>query len=936
MERQVHTMSDEYRSRQERRKAQAKHKHHRKKRGLLKKVLLSLLIAFLIAVVGGGIAVFAIIQSTPELKPELLDSPFTTSIYDKNDEPVDRVFKDQNRVKVNIDDVPEKIKQAFISIEDRRFREHFGIDIRRIGGAVLANITEGWGSEGGSTITQQVVKRSILTPEKKLTRKIKEAWLAIQLEQEYTKDQILEMYLNKIYFGNRAWGVITASEVYFGTKDLTELNLSQIALLAGIPNAPSHYDPYEHPDRAAERRNTVLDAMVETGAISVKQAEEAKAKPVKKLVVDEERDEEDTTPYGAFIDQVYNELVNEREVVSSDEFFQGGLKIYTTLDPEVQKHVHQLLKSDEIPYPDEHFEAGISLIDTQSGAVRAIGGGRDFTTVGSGTNYATDVKRSPGSTIKPIIDYGPAVEYLKWSTYHQLIDEPYNYPGTNTPVNEWDGKYWGKMTMRRALAHSRNVPAAKTLEEVGLDKARTFAENLGIHIEGEMYYSASLGSIDPGVSPLQMSGAYAAFGNQGAYHKPYTVRKVVFQNGKTIEFDHKPEVAMNDYTAYMITDVLKSVIAYGTGSSINLPGLPVAGKTGSHQIPDEIREQYNITGDGYWDRWFTGYTPQYTLSVWTGYPHVDPDGDGKDPKYIRVDGSQNLAMMIFERLMSTVSAGNVSDWEKPSSVVAATIEKSSGKLASEHTPDDDKITELFVRGTEPTETSEQYQELEVPQNLNATYDEETNEITLTWDYPKNDEGIAFEVDVSIDGASSQDLGPTEGKKMVVKHPQPGSTYAFRVTAVDAENDQKSDPAEVTVKIPEEETTDETDEDPDRDGNNGNNGPGNGPPGDGNNNPGNDPPDDGNGDSDAGNSDDENSPGNGEPEDKDQEENDDGDGPGNPTTPQMNGSTPTDVISRQWGSSYSASFTCLFLIRFCPSRHKSSNGHTSHSGDCALQ
>ncbi|HEU5138912.1 MAG TPA: PBP1A family penicillin-binding protein [Bacillales bacterium] len=809
-------MSDEYRSRQERRKAQTKAQSKKSnkinKGGLFKKIVLALCIVIGLGIIGGGIAVYAIIQDAPELKPALLDSPLTTTIYDKDNHKVETIFGTQNRVKVNISDVPKTLKQAFVSIEDRRFYDHFGIDIRRIVGAAIEDIQHMAIVEGGSTITQQVIKRAILSPKQTFVRKIQEAWLAIQLEQKYSKDQILEMYINKIFFGQNAYGVKTASITYFGIKDLSKLNLSQMALLAGIPNAPTAYNPFEHPENAAERRNLVLNAMVETGAITKEQAQKASSIPVTDLL--KEQDTEQTPPYyGAFIDKVYKELKDRGIVKDRTQFRQSGLKVYTTLDSKAQQKVYHLLKSDEIPFPNKYFQAGLALTDTQSGAIRAIGGGRDYTSSGSAFNFGIDSNNSPGSNIKPVLDYGPAVEYLKWSTYHQIVDEPYDYPGTDKSVGEWDGEYWGEMSIRRALAWSRNVPAVKTFhqtkEEVGEDKVRKFAESIGIPIDNLFPSSALGGGI--GVSPLQMAGAYAAFGNQGVYHEPYSVRKVVFPNGKTVEFDHKPEVAMHRYTAYMITDMLKTVLNSGTGQMADIPGLPVAGKTGSTQIPDDIVEKYNIQKDGYMDEWFTGYTTQYSISVWTGYKDIDVNGDG-DPEFISFEPLENsnldstdLAKLIFKKLMMSISDEDVSDWEMPDSVKKVAIEEDSGLLPSEDTPEDQIVTELFVEGTQPTKVSNKFKQLEAPKNLKAQYDEKKKQIIVTWDYPEKKENIGFKVGYSADGQTMQNLGTVGKTKVIINNPDPGSAYQIQVTAVNSESKKQSDPVTTTVQISEEKT-----------------------------------------------------------------------------------------------------------------------------------
>lgn len=680
----------------------------KKHKSLWKKIVLGLGITFSIIMITGAIAVAVIINGAPSLEASDLKTPQSTQIYDQDGKHISTLFREENRVRIDIDEVPDLLKNAVISIEDKRFYDHSGVDYHRLLGAVKGNIKKGWGSEGGSTLTQQVIKRSVLSSEKTLKRKIQEAWLSFKLEREYSKDEILEMYLNNVYFGHGAYGVKTASVKYFGKDDLSELNLAQVAMLAGLPNAPSMDDPFKNPERADKRRDKVLSAMASNQVITEGEAEEARSTSIADALHEGE-DDEDDDPYNAFIDTVYDQLVKQEKVVSDDEFYQGGLNIYTTLDSDAQKAVYDLLHSDEIPYPDQNFETGISLVDTKTGAIKAVGGGRNFKAI-SYTNYAsTPLSQSPGSTIKPIIDYGPAVEYLNWPTSHILSDVEYQY-SNGTPIREWDGEYWGDVSMRRALEWSRNIPALKAFQAVGKEKVGEFSAGLGIDMKEliEPYdghesipEAAAIGGFDP-VSPLQMAEAYAAFGNGGTYNEPFTVEKVTFPDGTEWEPDLKSNEAMHDYTAYMITDMLKTVVTSGTGTQANIAGIPVAGKTGSTNISKENKEKYNID-NGLRDSWFAGYTPQYSMAVWTGYPSMT-NSDG-DPQYIRYDGTQDIAKTLFRELMAQISDPNMSDFEKPDSVISIG-------------------SDLYVKGTEP-----QYQSpaQEPPQNNEQEDPEEDQE-----------------------------------------------------------------------------------------------------------------------------------------------------------------------------------------------------------------
>lgn len=794
-------MSD-YRSRQERRQSQAKNKSKGKGKGngkgLFKKIVLAFSVFVLLCIIGGGIFVFAAIKGAPKLKGSLLDSPMSSVIYDKNGKKVTDVFDKHNRLKVNIKNVPPLMKKAVVSIEDRRFYQHHGIDPRRIVGAAVADVTSGHLVQGASTIDQQVVKRVFLSPRKTFTRKIQGAWLAIQLDRHYTKDQILQMYLNQIYYGHGAYGIKEASEVYFGTTDLSKLNLSQMALLAGLPNLPSADDPINHPSNAKSRRNTVLKSMVTNGVISNSQAQKAEAKSIKSILDPHQLSSNKKNPpyYGAFDEVVYNELVKQEKVIGKDQFYSGGLKIYTTYDPSAQKKVYNLQHSNELNYPDKYFNSGIALIDTQSGAIRAIGGGRKYSAQSSGINFAT-AKTDIGSTAKPIADYGPAIEYLKWSTYHPLKDTPYKWPGTNKSLHDWDSKYRGKMTARDALAYSRNIPAARTMFAVGKDKAAQFASSLGINVKKPVPGTFSIGSFQPGASPLQMAGAYAAFGDQGVYHKPYAVKKIVFPDGRTIVLHHKPKVVMHDYTSYMITDMLKSVINYGTASGLgqSLPsGLPVAGKTGSVGLN---QKKYPVSfSRPLSDEWFVGYTPQYTMAVWTGYSSIMHHG-----KAYYVKGgqhSEHIAMDTFQKVISSISSSHVSDWKKPDSVVKVKLEKGTGLLASNNTPSSDVLNELFVKGTQPSKVSTKYNKPDKPANLQASYDDKSQSINLKWDYPKTSKGVKYTISYSVDGGNMKKLTTTDKTNITLNNASPGSTYTFQVVATIGS--KNSDPAQTTLSV----------------------------------------------------------------------------------------------------------------------------------------
>ncbi|MDV2685545.1 PBP1A family penicillin-binding protein [Alkalihalophilus lindianensis] len=661
----------------------------KKKSSLFIKVMTVFTILIVVAGAIGSVQIYGLVQSAPSIDDDTFAFANSSTLYDQSDEEIISLSNGENRQSTSIEDIPDHVKDAFIAIEDVRFHEHSGLDIKRIGGAVVSNITNGFGAEGGSTITQQVVKNSLLTSEKSVTRKVQEAYLALELEKHYTKDEILELYLNKIYFGNGAYGIVTAADTYFG-KDVQDLTVNEAALLAGLPQRPSGYDPYQNPELAKERRDTVLYVMREHQFITADEYNEELSVSIEEML--NEKSEEESIS-DAFMDQVYKEL-EQIEGMTSSMIYNGGLKIYTTYDPDAQAHVEQVLNSDEfVSYPDDRFQAGVTVIDNQTGEIKAIGGGRNQESGKDRSNYATKIQRSPGSTIKPILSYGPAIEHLKWSTYQQIEDEEMTYTGSDQVIRNYNGQYHGVMSIREALTQSWNIPAVKTFQEVGEADAKQFAENVGISIEGSAYESYALGSFEKGISPLELGGAYATFGNGGTYNEPHAVRKVVFPDGKEINMQPEGVEAMNDYTAYMVTDMLKSVVEDGTGRHASIDGVPVAGKTGTTNFNEETKQKYNID-EGVPDVWFAGYTSNYTAAVWTGYPRISED------TYIQTREDRQIAQHIFREVMTGMVNEETSDFTKPDSVQEIKVDTKTGERATSSSSQSDIVTELFVTGTD--------------------------------------------------------------------------------------------------------------------------------------------------------------------------------------------------------------------------------------------
>ncbi|MYL28533.1 PBP1A family penicillin-binding protein [Halobacillus halophilus] len=785
-------MANDSQSRTARRK-QMKSSKKTKGTSKFKKVFMTLLTIGIVLMIGVGALFTYYAVSAPALDEEKLSDPFSSKVYDDDGELVADLAGDERRTKITYDDIPAVLEDAVLATEDVRFYDHIGIDFQRIGGAVLANITGGFGAEGASTITQQVVKESFLTTEKTIKRKVQEQYLAIKLDQEYSKEEILEMYLNKIYYGAGSYGVAEAAETYFGKKDLSELTLPEAALLAGLPQRPSGYMPFENPDLAKDRMNTVLSLMVQHGKITETEADEARSVEIEDMLI--ERQQEEATPYQAFIDRVAEEV---QEKMDGADIYKDGLNIYTTLDTDAQDYVQQLLSNEgSIPWPDDELETGVAVTDTKTGAVKAIGGGRNYQK--EGFNFATDINRQPGSTFKPIAAYGPAIEYNKISTYHQLNDEKTDF-GDWSP-NNFDNQFRGWVSARYALSRSLNIPTIKLLQEVGVDKAEGFAEGLGVDFgEDGMSLNDAIGGGSTGMNPLQMAGAYAAFGNEGVYVEPYTVESVEIPGEGTIDLKPEPNSAMSSATAYMVSNMLQTTMSEGSGTSANVPSLPEAGKTGTTNIGDVANNS-----------WFSGYTTNYSISIWTGY--------GEDNSRGLSDAARNIPKQIFKPLMTQISQGkDTADFKKPDSVAWVDVEEGSNpaRLPSDYTPESRIVTELFLADNQPSKVSQVFQKLDPVQSLSGQFNEESSTIDLSWDYGNTD-GVTFRVAASINGSESRQLTTTKDTSVEITSIDPGATYEFSVVAIsDNEQAENSDAATVRVQTPgsigdEEQEEEETEE-----------------------------------------------------------------------------------------------------------------------------
>ncbi|CGG35546.1 penicillin-binding protein PBP1A [Streptococcus pneumoniae] len=629
---------------------------------LLKYLSISFLSLVIAAIVLGGGVFFYYVSKAPSLSESKLVATTSSKIYDNKNQLIADLGSER-RVNAQANDIPTNLVKAIVSIEDHRFFDHRGIDTIRILGAFLRNLQSN-SLQGGSTLTQQLIKLtyfSTSTSDQTISRKAQEAWLAIQLEQKATKQEILTYYINKVYMSNGNYGMQTAAQNYYG-KDLNNLSLPQLALLAGMPQAPNQYDPYSHPEAAQDRRNLVLSEMKNQGYISAEQYEKAVNTPI----TDGLQSLKSASNYPAYMDNYLKEVINQVEEETGYNLLTTGMDVYTNVDQEAQKHLWDIYNTDEyVAYPDDELQVASTIVDVSNGKVIAqLGARHQSSNVSFGINQAVETNRDWGSTMKPITDYAPALEYGVYDSTATIVhDEPYNYPGTNTPVYNWDRGYFGNITLQYALQQSRNVPAVETLNKVGLNRAKTFLNGLGIDYPS-IHYSNAISSNTTesdkkyGASSEKMAAAYAAFANGGTYYKPMYIHKVVFSDGSEKEFSNVGTRAMKETTAYMMTDMMKTVLSYGTGRNAYLAWLPQAGKTGTSNYTDEEIENHIKTSQFVApDELFAGYTRKYSMAVWTGYSNrLTP----------LVGNGLTVAAKVYRSMMTYLSEGsNPEDWNIP-------------------------------------------------------------------------------------------------------------------------------------------------------------------------------------------------------------------------------------------------------------------------------
>lgn len=707
-----------------------KQKKKKKVKKILKLLLNIFLLLLLIGLIGGIVFAVYIVVKAPNFDPKNLYSTESSIVYDKNGKQITKLGVEK-RKNVNYNDLPQVLVDAIIATEDSRFMQHNGFDLPRFlkasAGQVVNKITGHGNAGGGSTLTMQVSKNNYTSVESSgfegIVRKFTDIYISIfKLEKNYSKEEIMEFYVNIPYLGNNSYGVEQACQSYFG-KSVSDINLSEASLIAGLFQAPASYDPYRHPDYAEERRNTVLYLMQRHGYITKEEAEDAKKISVTSLLRSS-NPESESNEYQSYIDVVIDEV----EEKTGNNPYTTGMKIYTNLDTDKQTVLNDLMSGKTWTWKDDKVQAGVAIVDVNTGALVAVGGGRNRTGARQ-LNYATDITRQIGSCAKPLFDYGPAFEYNNAGLASQVYDGPHAY-SSGVSIRNVDGSYGGTMTYKYALAASRNIPALKVFQSVDNSKIKEFVTKLGITPEidsnGGLHEAHALGAFT-GSNPKSMAAAYAAFANGGYYAEPYTINKVEYiDSDKTVSLKSKRTRVMSDSTAYMITDALTyAVSGYGNiGGSVR--GVQLAAKTGTTMFDSEARKKYGYPSSANMDMWVTGYTPEYAVSLWYGYTEAEKG------YYLGSEG-YSVRGKIFRQIISGISDKSGSKkFTVPNSVVKVTVEKETSPLMlpSANTPDNMKVTEYFKKGTQPTEVSPRYNAL--PNASGLTAKTNGNQVELTW------------------------------------------------------------------------------------------------------------------------------------------------------------------------------------------------------------
>lgn len=685
-------------------------------------VIIGLFIAIIILSFSGYL--FILFGGMLVVDEEALELDARTTIETSEGAFVAEVYNEK-RIPVDINDIPLHVQSAFISVEDRRFREHAGIDLKSVIRAVYIDVLAGSKVEGASTITQQLAKNLFLSQDKSWMRKTKEIMAAIYLERNYSKEEILELYLNQMYFGAGVYGVEAASE-YFYSKSVEELTIAEGAMLAGLAKAPNGYSPIDHPEKALNRRNVVLQVMDEAGVIHKDEREEAEEKPLGINI----KETEEKPWMDSYVDYILKEAADKHDL-SIKDIKSGGYRIVANVDEEIQKVAYEEFKDDAyFPGNQDDVEGAFSMMEEQSGEVVAIIGGRDYE---MGDLNRTTVLRQPGSVMKPIAVYGPAMMQEAYDPYTLIRDEKLEVDGYE--VNNYDQNYEGAVTIYDALLTSKNTTAVSLLNKIGIDYSKSYLEKLHISIPDEGL-AIALGGLEEGLAPVDMMRSYRTFGSSGDVVEPYAIDRIYNHQGEVI-VDEKPEneEVFSPQVAWDMTEILAENVRTGTAKSGTYPKA-LAGKTGSTQHP--------FVEGATKDAWFVGYTPDYVSALWIGYDQSDKD------HYL--EGGSEYPTQLTKEILTKV------DQEK-------------------------SLAESFIK---PEEAEELAEPIHLPEikNVNATYSiggETLIQGKLTWEGPSGDPYIYRVYRMEKDGAVK--VGEVEGDtEIIIDQVSPINSQKYYVVA----------------------------------------------------------------------------------------------------------------------------------------------------------
>ncbi len=740
-----------------------------------KKMILNVLLVCIIAFVSIMLVFFAyIIIKAPKFDPNNLKFTKMSEIYDADGNLISKMGN-ENRTEITYDDLPEVLIDAIIATEDSKFFQHNGFDAARFAKASIGQVL-GRNSGGASTLTMQIVKNNYTSTVSKgfegIVRKFTDIYISIfKVERKYTKKEIIEFYVNDSYLGNGAYGVEQASLNYFG-KSVGDLNLAEASFIAGLFQSPTYYNPYNYPERAEKRRQTVLYLMQRHGYITAEEKEIAQSVPITSLVKSVQTDSR-YSEYQGYIDTVVEELETEYNLNP----YTTPLKIYTAMNKSKQDFINKVMNGEAWNWENEMAQSGIVMTESSTGEVIAVGAGRNKSTERS-FNYATQTNRQIGSTAKPIFDYAPAAEYLGWGTVNYIDDTPTTY-SNGTKISNSDGGYKGRLPLYQALGLSRNITALKTFQQVskeaGNDKILKFATSLGLTPEienGKIHEAHSIGSFTGSTkegesrnSPMTMAGAYQAFSNGGYYIKPHTIKKFIYkETDEVVEPNVNKTRVMYDSTAYIINYSLNWSATEGLArSAANIGGVATAAKTGTSNFDEATRKKYGLSRKAVNDLWVCGYTPKYTLTMWYGYDKIDK-------KHYSTTASWSTRDKFYKNLADNLFDKDGSTFEKPSSIEEIYVISGSNPLKKANYGG---VLGYFRKGTGPTEVGDDVEE-KLPSVSGISSKVSGNTVTLNWNGISADKLLEYNFDETYG---------TIGYDIYVKNGENGSeTYVGTTTS----------------------------------------------------------------------------------------------------------------------------------------------------------